>query len=86
MTFMPDIETECPVCNGMRFNEELLAVQFQGHTIANILDMTVSDAIALFQARKEDFCTLGFNETSWFGIFKVRAIYFDIIGWRSATN
>jgi len=58
MTFMPNIETECPVCNGMRFNEELLTVQFQGHNIANILDMTVSDAIALFRQEKKIFALL----------------------------
>lgn len=58
MTFMPDIETECPVCNGMRFNEELLAVQFQGYSIANILSMTVSDAIPLFKKEKKIFALL----------------------------
>ncbi len=58
MTFMPGIETECPVCNGMRFNEELLTVQFQGYNIANILDMTVSDAISLFRREKKIFCLL----------------------------
>ncbi len=55
MTFMPDIETECPVCNGMRFNEGLLTVQFQGYNIANFLDMTVSDAIPLFRHEKKIF-------------------------------
>ncbi len=58
MTFMPDIETVCPACNGMRFNEELLAVQFQGHSIANLLDMTVSDAISLFKNEKKIFALL----------------------------
>ena len=58
MTFMPDIETECPVCNGMRFTDELLSVQFQGHNIANILDMTVSDAIPLFRQEKKIFALL----------------------------
>ncbi len=52
---MPDIETVCPVCNGMRFTDELLSVQFQGHTIANILDMTVSDAIPVFRQEKKIF-------------------------------
>ena len=52
MAFMPDIETECPVCNGMRFNEELLSVKFQGHNIVNILDMTVSDAIPIFKKNR----------------------------------
>lgn len=58
MTFMPSYETECPVCNGMRFNEELLTVKFQGHTIANILDMTVSNAIYLFRQEKKIFALL----------------------------
>lgn len=58
MTFMPDIETICPACNGMRFNEELLAIQFQGHNIANILDMPVSDAIHLFKNDKKIFAIL----------------------------
>ncbi len=55
MTFMPDIETECPICHGMRFNEELLSVKFQGHNIANILDMTVSDARDVFRQEKKIF-------------------------------
>lgn len=58
MTFMPNIEEECPVCNGMRFNEELLSVQFQGRNIANILDMTVNDAIALFRHENKIFALL----------------------------
>lgn len=58
MTFMPDIETICPVCNGMRFNEELLSVQFKGHNISSILDMTVSDAIPLFRHEKKIFAVL----------------------------
>ncbi len=58
MTFMPDIETECPVCNGMRFNEELLAVPFKEHSIAHILDMTVADAIPLFSQEKRIFALL----------------------------
>ncbi len=55
MAFMPDIEMECPLCNGRRFNEELLSVKFQGHHIADILDMTVSDAIPLFSEHPNIF-------------------------------
>lgn len=53
MAFMPDVEMECPVCSGMRFNEELLAVKFQGQSIADILDMIVSDAAALFREQQK---------------------------------
>lgn len=58
MAFMPDVEMECPVCNGMRFNEELLSVQFQGHNIAEILDMTVNDAIPIFRGHQNIFALL----------------------------
>ena len=58
MAFMPDVEMECPVCNGMRFNEELLSVKFQGHNIVDILDMTVSDAIPVFSEQQNIFALL----------------------------
>ncbi len=58
MAFMPDVEMECPVCNGMRFSEELLSIKFQGHHIADILDMTVSDAIPLFSEHPPIFALL----------------------------
>lgn len=57
MAFMPDVETECPVCNGMRFSEELLSVKFQGHHIADILAMTVGEAIAVFRGH-QNICAL----------------------------
>ena len=55
MTFMPNIEEECPVCNGARFNEELLRVTFQEYTISNVLDMTVSDALKIFKHENKIF-------------------------------
>ncbi len=58
MAFMPDVETECPVCNGMRFNGELLSVKFQGASISDILDMTVSDAMAVFRGEQNIFALL----------------------------
>lgn len=58
MAFMPDVEMECPICNGMRFNEELLSVKFQGHNIADVLDMTVSDASHLFSNHQSIFALL----------------------------
>ncbi len=71
MTFMPDIETVCPVCNGMRFNEELLTVQFQGHNIANILDMTVSEAIHLFEQEKKILTLLDLIKQVGLGYLKL---------------
>lgn len=58
MAFMPDVEMECPVCNGMRFNEEVLSVKFQGHHIVDILDMTVSEAASVFREHHNIFVLL----------------------------
>ena len=58
MTFMPDIETVCSVCNGMRFSDELLSVKFQEYNIANVLDMTINDAISIFRQEKKIFALL----------------------------
>jgi excinuclease ABC subunit A len=44
MNFMPDVYVQCEVCNGRRYNQETLAVKFHGHSIADILDLTIEDA------------------------------------------
>ena len=58
MAFMPDVEMECPACNGSRFNEEILSVKFQGHHIADVLEMTVTDAMLLFREHRSIFILL----------------------------
>ncbi len=45
MNFMPDVYVQCEVCNGRRYNQETLAVKFHGHSIADILDLTIEDAL-----------------------------------------
>ncbi|MGE3954843.1 MAG: ABC-ATPase UvrA [Parachlamydiales bacterium] len=52
MAFLPDIETGCPLCGGRRFTEELLSIQFKGHSIADILDLSVGEALPLFHEHK----------------------------------
>jgi excinuclease ABC subunit A len=49
MQFMADAYTPCPSCEGKRFNRETLEVLFHGHSIADVLDMSVSDALELFK-------------------------------------
>ncbi len=53
LAFMPEVEMECPACNGMRFTENLLSIKLQGFNIAEILTMTVSDALLFFVGRKK---------------------------------
>ncbi len=48
MQFMADVYSECPSCNGRRYNRETLDVRFKGYSIADVLDMSVDEALAVF--------------------------------------
>ncbi len=50
MHFLPDVYVQCDVCHGARYNRETLEVKFKGHSIADVLDMTVEDAAEFFKA------------------------------------
>ncbi len=49
MHFLPDVYVPCEVCNGERYNRETLQVTYRGKNIAQVLDMTVEDALAFFE-------------------------------------
>jgi excinuclease ABC subunit A len=49
MHFLPDVYVPCDVCHGRRYNRETLEVLWKGRNIAQILDMTVEDALAFFK-------------------------------------
>ena len=48
MHFLPDVYVPCDLCHGKRYNRETLEIAWKGHTIADVLDMTVEDAFKLF--------------------------------------
>jgi excinuclease ABC subunit A len=50
MHFLPDVYVTCDVCKGKRYNRETLEVTFKGKSIADILDMTVEEALEFFKA------------------------------------
>ena len=49
MHFLPDVYVPCEQCDGKRYNRETLEVRFKGRTIADVLDMTVEEAVDFFQ-------------------------------------
>jgi len=49
MHFLPDVYVPCDVCHGKRYNRETLEILYKGHSIHDVLDMTVEDALKLFE-------------------------------------
>jgi excinuclease ABC subunit A len=53
MQFMADVHLECETCKGKRFKKEVLEVVFEGKNIDDVLNLTIDDAIAFFEATKQ---------------------------------
>ena len=50
MQFLPDVYVPCEVCKGARYNREALEIHYKGRSIADVLEMTVDDAVEFFDA------------------------------------
>ena len=53
MHFLPDVYIECSECLGKRYNPETLEIKYKGHNIAEMLDLTVSEAASLLKNHKK---------------------------------
>ena len=50
MNFLPDVYVQCEVCGGKRYNRETFEIRYKGKSIADVLDMTVNEAVEFFDA------------------------------------
>lgn len=58
MAFMPDVEMKCSACGGGRFSQDLLCVEFKGQSIADLLDLSVCEALEIFSDHPNIYTTL----------------------------
>jgi excinuclease ABC subunit A len=71
MHFLPDAWVTCPACNGRRFNRETLEITFKGQSIADVLEMAVTDAAIFFRPIPKIFRTLEVLENLGLGYLKL---------------
>ncbi len=86
MHFLPDVYVPCEVCKGKRYNKETLEVKYKGKSIADILDMTVEEALEFFSnvpRIKQKIQTL---YDVGLGYIKLRTTIHNIIRGRSPKN
>jgi excinuclease ABC subunit A len=60
MHFLPDVYVKCELCKGLRFNNATLEVKYKGKSIADVLEMTITDALELFNNIPKIKNTLGY--------------------------
>ncbi|NEZ41321.1 excinuclease ABC subunit UvrA [Paenibacillus alvei] len=71
MHFLPHLRVECPVCNGKRFQNEVLSVTFKNYTISDILELSIEESLSLFTEQKKIsqllklLCEVGIGYLQW---------------------
>ena len=81
MHFLPDIYVPCEVCKGKRYNRETLEVKYKGKTIADVLDMTVEEALQFFDKIPKIKNKIQTLHDVGLGYIKLRTAVYNIIWW-----
>ena len=84
MQFLADVHLQCEVCGGKRFKQEILEVNYNEKNIADVLELTVDDAILFFKDKKEVVARL--QPLQYVGLGYIRAKQFDAQRWRSTAG
>jgi excinuclease ABC subunit A len=71
MHFLPDVQVRCPVCHGKRFKREVLAVKYKGYDISQVLDLTIEEALALFNEVSKVKTRLGLMSETGMGYLQL---------------
>jgi len=71
MHFLPDVEVRCPACHGRRFKRDILDVKYRSYAIADVLDMSISEAAALFVDVPAAYNRLALMESVGMGYLKL---------------
>lgn len=71
MNFLPDVYVECPVCHGTKYNKDTLDIKFKGKNIADVLNLTVSEAIEFFENQPKILRQLKTMESIGLGYIKL---------------
>lgn len=71
MLFLPDVYVSCEVCRGKRYNRETLEVAYKGKSISDVLDLTVDDAVELFDAQPKIVTKLRLIQEAGLGYIKL---------------
>lgn len=83
MHFLPPVYVKCEYCDGKRFNKETLEVQFKAKNIADVLDMTVEEALDFFKNQPKIFKILEVLNDVWLWYIKLWQSSTTLSGWES---
>ncbi len=58
MHFLPDVEVVCPVCRGKRYQKSVLNITYKGHSISDVLELSIEEALVLFAEEENIYAKL----------------------------